>query len=79
MHWLIAEHVERLQELAENMASYTLKRDAVRRGLIDSGEENAWRRALVQLVAEPTAFSLDPRPSSQPDDNIVAGGPTSAT
>jgi len=31
------------------MRSYLLKRAALRRGLTNSDEEGAWRRALVQL------------------------------
>ena len=49
---LIGAQVRRLEELAEDMHSYSLKREAVRRGLLNEREEHAWRRALVQLVGE---------------------------
>jgi hypothetical protein len=49
---LMRAHVQRLEELSEDMRSYTLKRDALRRGLLNDQEEEAWRRALVQLVGE---------------------------
>ena len=50
--WLIADQTRRLEELAEDMHSYSLKREAFRRGLLNDQEEHAWRRALVQLVGE---------------------------
>jgi hypothetical protein len=42
--------IQRLREIAEDMRSYTLKREAVRRGMLNSQEERAWRRALLHLV-----------------------------
>jgi hypothetical protein len=36
------------------MRSYALKRDALRRTLLNANEENARRRALVQLTGERT-------------------------
>jgi len=53
--FLLNEQAEHFNDLADDMHSYTLKRDAIRRGLMNSNEENAWRRALVQLVGERTA------------------------
>ena len=53
--FLLTEQAEHFNDLADDMRSYTLKRDAIRRGLMNSNEENAWRRALVQLVGERTA------------------------
>ena len=53
--FLLNEQAEHFNDLADDMRSYTLKRDAIRRGLLNSNEENAWRRALVQLVGERTA------------------------
>ena len=50
--FLVQEQVRRLEEISEDMRTYTLKRDALRRGLLNKQEENAWRRALVQLVGE---------------------------
>jgi GTP-binding protein EngB required for normal cell division len=49
---LMRAQVQCLEELSEDMRSYTLKRDALRRGLLNDQEEKAWRRALVQLVGE---------------------------
>lgn len=50
--FLIQEQIRHLEEIAEDMRSFTLKRDAIRRGLVNDEEEHAWRRALVQLVGE---------------------------
>ena len=50
--FLMRTQVERLEELSEDMRSYTLKRDALRRGLLNDQEEQAWRCAVVQLVGE---------------------------
>jgi len=50
--FLVQEQVRHLEEISEDMRTYTLKRDALRRGLLNRQEENAWRRALVQLVGE---------------------------
>jgi len=54
--FLLNEQAEHFNDLADDMRSYTLKRDAIRRGLMNSNEENAWRRAMVQLVGERTAY-----------------------
>lgn len=53
--FLLREQMQRLENLAEDLRSYTLKRDALRRGLLNREEANAWRRALVQLVGERAA------------------------
>lgn len=58
---LIQEQIRHLEEIAEDMRSFTLKRDAIRRGLVNDQEEHAWRRALVQLVGERRAHRLDAR------------------
>jgi predicted GTPase len=50
--YLIQEQVRRLEDVSEDMRSYVLKRDALRRGLQNRDEEVAWRRALVQLAGE---------------------------
>jgi GTP-binding protein EngB required for normal cell division len=50
--FLLKEQVQRLEELSEDMRSYTLKRAALRRALLNANEEHAWRRALVQLTGE---------------------------
>ena len=51
-NFLLAEQVRRMEEISEDMRSYTLKRDALRRGLLNANEEHAWRRALVNLTGE---------------------------
>jgi hypothetical protein len=53
--FLLREQVRRLEDLADDLRSYTLKRDALRRGLLHQEEADAWRRALVQLVGERAA------------------------
>ena len=53
--FLLREQVLRLENLAEDLHSYALKRDALRRGLLHQEEEYAWRHALVQLVGERAA------------------------
>jgi GTP-binding protein EngB required for normal cell division len=53
--FLLREQARRLADLADDLRSYTLKRDALRRGLLHLDEETAWRRALVQVVGERTA------------------------
>jgi GTPase SAR1 family protein len=53
--FLLREQVRRLEHLTEDLRSYTLKRDALRRGLLHQEEATAWRRALVQLVGERAA------------------------
>jgi GTPase SAR1 family protein len=53
--FLLREQVRRLETLADDLRSYTLKRDALRRGLLHQEESNAWRRALVLVVGERAA------------------------
>lgn len=53
--FLLREQVRQLENLADDLHSYTLKRDALRRGLLNQEEADAWRRALVQLVGERAA------------------------
>lgn len=53
--FLLREQGRRLEDLADDLRSYALKRDAFRRGLLHQEEEMAWRRALVQLVGERAA------------------------
>lgn len=50
--FLLREQVRRFEDLAEDLRSYALKRDALRRGLLNQEEANAWQRALVQVVGE---------------------------
>jgi hypothetical protein len=52
---LLSAQVRSLDEIAQDMRSYVLKRDALRRGLIHANEENAWLRALIKLVGERAA------------------------
>jgi hypothetical protein len=47
-----------LEEIAEDMHTYMLKREALRRGLLNENEERAWLRALLQLSGERTSFTL---------------------
>jgi GTP-binding protein EngB required for normal cell division len=53
--FLLREQVQRLEDLADDLRSYSLKRDALRRGLLNQEEANAWRRALVQVGGERAA------------------------
>ena len=53
--FLLSEQIRHLEDLADDLRSYTLKRDALRRGLLNQEETNAWRRALVLLVGERAA------------------------
>jgi GTP-binding protein EngB required for normal cell division len=53
--FLLREQARRLSDLAEDLRSYALKRDALRRGLLRQEEADAWRRALVQVVGERAA------------------------
>ena len=49
---LIGAQAEQLQEILEDMRSFSLKRAAIRRGIINDRESDAWRRALVRLAGE---------------------------
>jgi glutaredoxin len=53
--FLVEVQAQRLEEIAEDMRAYVLKREALRRDLLNSEEKGAWRRALVQLAGEPVA------------------------
>ncbi|MBI1880585.1 MAG: hypothetical protein HYR94_20600 [Chloroflexi bacterium] len=52
VEYLLQEQVRHLEEISEDMRSYVLKREALRRGLHNRDEETAWQRALVQLAGE---------------------------
>jgi len=52
---LIESQADQLQETLEDLRSYSLKRTALRRGLINTREADAWRRALVRLAGERAA------------------------
>jgi ribosome biogenesis GTPase A len=56
--FLLDEQSGRLEEVSEDMHSYVLKRDALRRGLLNANEEDAWRRALILLSGERTARAI---------------------
>ena len=56
--FLLREQAHRLEEIAEDMHSYMLKRDAIRRSLLNANEEKAWLRALLLLAGERTALAL---------------------
>jgi ribosome biogenesis GTPase A len=53
--FLLDEQARRFEEISEDMHGYVLKRDAIRRGLLNANEEDAWRRALILLSGERTA------------------------
>jgi hypothetical protein len=55
---LLEEQAETLQETLEEMRSYSLKRVAVRRGIINTREADAWRRALIVLAGERAARGI---------------------
>lgn len=57
--YLLTEEHRRLEALSEDLRSYSLKRAALRRGLINQEEETAWRRALAQLAGERNASTGD--------------------
>lgn len=46
----------RLEELSEDLRSFTLKRSAIQRGLLNSDEQSAWLRALQKIVGDRTVF-----------------------
>ncbi len=57
-HFLLDEQSRRLDEISEDMRSFVLKRDALRRGLLNANEKDAWRRALILLSGERTARAI---------------------
>lgn len=48
--FLLNEQARHFEELSEDMHSYTLKRDAIRRSFANDNEDDAWMYALIQLV-----------------------------
>jgi len=50
--FLLTESARRFEELAEDMQAFALKHDAIRRGLQNADEQDAWRRTLVHLAGE---------------------------
>jgi len=55
--FLLIEQAKHFEELSEDMHSYTLKRDAIRRSLTNDNEDNAWMYALIQLVGAHTVYN----------------------
>ncbi len=53
--FLLGEQARHLEETLEDLHGYVLKREALRRELLNANEESAWQRVLIQLVGEPTA------------------------
>ena len=53
--FLLDEQARRLDEISEDLHSFVLKRDALRRGLVNTNENDAWLRALILLSGERTA------------------------
>jgi GTPase Era involved in 16S rRNA processing len=58
IEFLLREQIQHLEKISEDMRSYMLKRDALRRGLQNADERNAWRHALVQLTGERNVRAL---------------------
>jgi hypothetical protein len=54
--FLLEEQSRHLEELSEDMRNYVLKREAIRRDLLNDNEENAWSRALIQMVGERMSY-----------------------
>jgi hypothetical protein len=52
----LEEQSRHLEELSEDMRNYVLKREAIRRDLLNDNEENAWSRALIQMVGERMSY-----------------------
>ena len=69
VEFLVREQIRHLEKTSEDMQSFVLKRDALRRGLIRNDEENAWWRALIQLTGERTAqYCWPERPGDKRSD-----------
>lgn len=50
--WLIAHAAERFGQDAEDMRTYAMKQEALRRGLQNKNEEDAYRRMMIRLVGD---------------------------
>jgi len=48
--FLLSHAAQRLEEDAEDMRSYALKHEALRRALQNRNEEDAYRRAIMRIV-----------------------------
>lgn len=51
-NFLLSHAAQRFEENAEDMRSYAMKHEAVRRALQNRDEEDAYRRAIIHLVGE---------------------------
>ena len=54
--FLLAHAAKRFEEDAEDMQSYALKHEAIRRTLQNSNEEDAYMRAIIRMVGERNAW-----------------------
>jgi ribosome biogenesis GTPase A len=54
---LLEAQAQRLEEIAEDMRSFGLKRAALRNGLNNADEEHAWVRALLRMAGQRMACS----------------------
>lgn len=50
--WLIAYAAERFGQDAEDMRTYAVKQEALRRGLQNKNEDDAYRRMMIRLVGD---------------------------
>ena len=57
---VISHTADRFQEFSEDMKSYSMKREALRRSLINKNEESACREAVTHLSGERGLFISDP-------------------
>jgi hypothetical protein len=54
--WLIDDAANHFDRLAEDMQGYALKRDAIRRGLVNADEQDACFRALTHISGEKNLY-----------------------
>lgn len=54
--FLLRKQTRYMEDLSDDLRSYLLKRAALRRGLLTSEEDSAWRRALTLLAGEHDAY-----------------------
>ena len=47
---LVRQQISKLESLSDNMRGFSLKREAGRRGLVNSGEDDAWVEALRRIA-----------------------------
>ena len=55
-HAILEVQIHRFEELLEDLRSFTLKRTAIQRGLLNSEEKSAWFRALTKIVGDQMAY-----------------------